>query len=443
MTFAVMQNGVTSLPLKRTAGGRVIPDASLAEVHEAAKERVETQIRTGIRADDLGLDYLFFTEHHFQPTGSEFSPNPLMSQVKVATETETIRLGQMANILTWHDPVRFAEQAAMLDILSDGRAEIGIGRGYQPRENEVLGQYWGGTIQDQERNRRTFEEKFELLTRCWTRETVSYHGEEHQVPPRHTKWHHELDRAYYEDDVTEQTVDDMLDWVEEGDFYSDLWNRVMSGGTTLKRISVFPQPLQEPHPQLWMPATSHRSLRFAARNGVNGGLLAAPTERLGNLVDVYFEAAERAGWPDHRPEYDGESLGYGWDGERRRGLIPFRYVWNTEVADEATTERWKLGQENVWNYYRSLIPVYRYFDRGEDEWIPGDAIVDHEMMHVGTTEEIIDGIAALYETLDYEEIAFGAFFESPGVGAEAEEKQMVAFAEEVVPYLEDEFATGD
>ena len=66
---------------------------------------------------------------------------------------EGIRLGQMANILPWWHPIRVAEQAAMLDVISGGRLEFGIGRGYQPREAEVFGRPFGATIQDQERNR--------------------------------------------------------------------------------------------------------------------------------------------------------------------------------------------------------------------------------------------------------------------------------------------------
>jgi alkanesulfonate monooxygenase SsuD/methylene tetrahydromethanopterin reductase-like flavin-dependent oxidoreductase (luciferase family) len=59
----------------------------------------------------------------------------------------------MANILPWHDPIRLAEQVALLDIISDGWTEVGIGRGYQPREAAILGQYWSGTMQDEEKNR--------------------------------------------------------------------------------------------------------------------------------------------------------------------------------------------------------------------------------------------------------------------------------------------------
>jgi alkanesulfonate monooxygenase SsuD/methylene tetrahydromethanopterin reductase-like flavin-dependent oxidoreductase (luciferase family) len=89
---------------------------------------------------------------------AEMSPNPLMVQMSVAAHTKRIRLGQAANIIVWHHPVRLAEQIATLDVISGGRVDCGIGRGYQPRENETLGRPYGSTIQDQERNRKAFEE---------------------------------------------------------------------------------------------------------------------------------------------------------------------------------------------------------------------------------------------------------------------------------------------
>jgi alkanesulfonate monooxygenase SsuD/methylene tetrahydromethanopterin reductase-like flavin-dependent oxidoreductase (luciferase family) len=115
-------------------------------------------VRQGILADKLGYDYWPQTEHHFQPEGAELSPNPLFSEMAIAANTKRIRLRQAANIITWHHPVRIAEQVAMLGVLSGGRGECGIGRGYQPRENEVFGRTYGSTIQDQERNRKAFQE---------------------------------------------------------------------------------------------------------------------------------------------------------------------------------------------------------------------------------------------------------------------------------------------
>src|SRR5207237_3300695 len=119
--------------------------------------------------------------------GAEMSPNPLMVQMSVAAHTKRIRLGQAANIIVWHHPVRLAEQVALLDVISGGRVECGIGRGYQPRENETLGRPYGSTIQDQERNRKAFEESIAIMKKCWTEPSFSHHGEVFPVPPTHTR----------------------------------------------------------------------------------------------------------------------------------------------------------------------------------------------------------------------------------------------------------------
>src|SRR5262249_11273434 len=103
----------------------------------------------------VACESFWLTEHHFQPEGAEMSPNPLMVQMSVAAHTKRIRLGQAANIIVWHHPVRLAEQIATLDVISGGRVECGIGRGYQPRENETLGRPYGSTIQDQDRHPKT------------------------------------------------------------------------------------------------------------------------------------------------------------------------------------------------------------------------------------------------------------------------------------------------
>src|SRR6516162_11474327 len=195
--IGVFHNGASDLPVMRTPSGVAINDGNLAEVHESSQRGLVGQIRQGILADQLGFNYFFMTEHHFQPEGAEFSPNPLLAETAIAARTRQIRLGQAANIVTWWHPVRIAEQAAMLDVISGGRLEFGIGRGYQPREAGTWGWRYGSTIQDQERNRAYFEEAFEIIMKAWTQPSFSHHGDYWSLPPRHTKWNHKATMAYF------------------------------------------------------------------------------------------------------------------------------------------------------------------------------------------------------------------------------------------------------
>lgn len=453
--LGTFHNGSTNLPLKRLDSGHLVPDASFEERKDDAREVVTDQIEHAIKAEKTGLDRVYFTEHHFQPMGLEFSTNPLMSQMQVARETEHIKLAQISNIIVWHDPVRLAEQTALLDIVSDGRVEVGVGRGYQPRENEVFGQYWGGGIQNQEQNRVTFEEKFEILKAAWTEDLFSYHGEYHQIPPGHTKWHHTHEREYLADDVTEYDVEDMIEWVDEEDEYSSGGQNVTGGRSTLKTLNVLPKPVQEPFPQFWQPINSTRSCKWAAENAVNPIITLGPAERIAPIVETYYQAAEDAGWPDVRPEYDGEPFAYGWDEERSRGVAIYRPVFNTDFGTDEQYERFKKGQEFLWQWFDAFFGLENMLaldendvealrdrrDIGPDEYLTPDMklLIEKQVAVVGDSEEIADQLATLAEDCGYEDLNVAAVFECAGLTGEEIDAQLEVFGDEVAPYLEEEY----
>src|SRR5271165_1306018 len=118
LEIGVFHNGASSLPVITTKDGVTLNDGTLAEVHRAAQTTLVNQVRQGILAEKLGFQSFWLTEHHFQPEGAEMSPNPLMVQTAIAAHTRRIRLGQAANIIVWHHPVRLAEQIAILDVIS-------------------------------------------------------------------------------------------------------------------------------------------------------------------------------------------------------------------------------------------------------------------------------------------------------------------------------------
>jgi len=444
--ISVMHNGATNLPLKEVEDddGRthIIPDASIREMHEDCKEVIRDQIEHGVLAEKAGYDRVTWTEHHFQITGAEFSPAPILTGMAVAAQTDEIKIGQWANIATWHDPIRLSEQIAMLDIVSDGRVEAGLGRGYQPREAEVLGeQYFGGTIQDQEKNRQVYNESVDIILEAWTKDMMSYNGHYHHVPPKHTKWHHLQEKMYLEDDVTEYDVENMMDW-KEGDLYSkgDSWSAITAGGTTLKSLSVFPQPLQKPYPQLWVPATSYRSIRVAAERGINAISFGDPS--VDKKMQMYMEAAEEAGWPDHRPEYDGQPFAYGYDEERNRGIAIGRWIFNVDLADDETYERWKQGLEHGWNYF-GPFGFQRAFVDDPSERATAEMLLDERVAIAGDTDFIINAIAEMKEEAGTEDLSLCCFFETAGLSGEEANNQLEGMAEKVFPYLREQFPSPE
>ena len=87
-----------------------------------------------IYCDQQNWDSIWFTEHHFNHEGMEVCTNPLMMCTDAAARTEKIRLGQACNVITFHNPIKLAEDIATLDQMSNGRVEVGIGRGVYGRE---------------------------------------------------------------------------------------------------------------------------------------------------------------------------------------------------------------------------------------------------------------------------------------------------------------------
>ena len=163
----------------------------------------------GVEAESLGFRSSFLVEHHF--TGWNQVSATLMLLAALAMRTKTLRLGSAVIVLPWHNPVLLAEQAATLDLISGGRFDFGIGKGYRHSE------FHGFQIAPEEAEAR-FEEALALMTRAWeTRARFSHRGR---------FWH-------FEDIVVE------------------------------------PPPAQKPHPPFWVAAASEPSIRRAAARGFN------------------------------------------------------------------------------------------------------------------------------------------------------------------------------
>jgi alkanesulfonate monooxygenase SsuD/methylene tetrahydromethanopterin reductase-like flavin-dependent oxidoreductase (luciferase family) len=121
-----------------------------------------------VEAEALGYHSTFLVEHHF--TGWNQVSATLTLLTWLAARTTTLRLGTAVMVLPWHNPVLLAEQAATLDLLSEGRLDFGIGKGY--RYNE----FTGFAIPLEEADAR-FEEALAIITKAWTSaQRFSHHG---------------------------------------------------------------------------------------------------------------------------------------------------------------------------------------------------------------------------------------------------------------------------
>ncbi|MGD9754009.1 MAG: LLM class flavin-dependent oxidoreductase [Acidimicrobiia bacterium] len=226
-------------------------------------------------ADELGFNSVSFTEHHFHCEGFELSNNPVMLDLYVGLQTKRLRVGQLGIVLPANNPLRVAEDIAMLDRMTGGRANAGFARGYQRRWVDTMAQQTHGVqgVRPHEHdriddtNRAAFEENLRIIKRAWTEDYFSHRGQFWQVPPPGTPWNIEA---------------------------TERWGSGVRNGVVTE-LAVVPKPLQKPHPPIFQPfASSERTIRFCAEEGITPILppLHPLLER--RLIELYAEVSGKA-----------------------------------------------------------------------------------------------------------------------------------------------------
>src|SRR5215831_4379998 len=181
------------------------PGAELTDSSQGFREWIENNVE----AEAVGFHGTFVVEHHFTGFGQVSASLNLLTWL--GARTTTLRLGTAVLVLPWHNPVLLAEQAATLDLLSGGRLDFGIGKGY--RYNE-----FAGFCVSMEEAEARFDESLEVMIKAWTSDAPwSHHG---------TYWQFE-------------------------------------------NVVVEPPTAQKPHPPIWMGAGSPGSIKQVAAHGYN------------------------------------------------------------------------------------------------------------------------------------------------------------------------------
>jgi alkanesulfonate monooxygenase SsuD/methylene tetrahydromethanopterin reductase-like flavin-dependent oxidoreductase (luciferase family) len=149
---------------------------SLSILAQAGRSDVavyKEHLELGDLAEPLGFDSIFALEHHF--TGYSMSPAPTQLLSYFAGRTKRIALGTAVIVLPWHDPIRVAEQIALLDVLCGGRCLFGFGRGAASVE------YAGFRIPMEEARPR-FVEAAQLIRLALSQPEFEWQGEYYQIP---------------------------------------------------------------------------------------------------------------------------------------------------------------------------------------------------------------------------------------------------------------------
>jgi len=197
---------------------------------------VHQQLEQGVLAEAVGFDYLWLTEHNF--TGECAYADPIPFAGALAARTSRARIGFAVIQMALHHPVRLAIQLAVLDNLSRGRLEVGIGRGSSYNEYEYVG---FGLRSDDSRER--MEEATDVLIHAWTDEP----------------------------------------FVHDGKFFS------------IRLPSVRPRPVQKPHPPIWRSVIALESLVECGRAGIPVMMSRVPLARIPERLARYREGLEAGG----------------------------------------------------------------------------------------------------------------------------------------------------
>ncbi|CAM4120118.1 LLM class flavin-dependent oxidoreductase [Nocardiopsis rhodophaea] len=370
-----------------------------------------------VHADRIGYDALMLTEHHFHSEGFEFSVNPLMVLADLAARTERILLAPLGLVLPAWDPIRAAEDVALLDQFCQGRLRLGVARGYQSRWANVLGQRWhsqaarsDGSASD-DRNFDVFGELLKIMKLAWTQESLRYKS-----------------------DVIDYEVPSPYSGIEG--WPAQEWTRTFGAPGELddegrvQRVSVVPRPYQDPHPELWQPFTiSDRSVRRCAREDILPWMFTPIPGEHRKKAELYRDEAARNG-RDYRL---GEHTGV------------LKIVGMAPTKDEAVATYGAKMHRDFASFFGSFGYLEVLRTQEDDERRPispakGDfrRMAEVQLALIGSPDDVKRGIeATLTEIPDLE--WFGLFMQGQqGVlPLDTVKRNLEMFAEKVIPEFRD------
>ncbi len=346
--------------------------------------------------EEFDFDTIWFAEHHFSIWGREMLPNPIVMGTDIAARTQRIRIGLAAAIITFWHPLRLAEDVALLDQLSDGRVELGLGRGNYGIEGLNLNPL--ADPNKPEENYAVFADTLNVLKLAFENKRFGYTGKKYTFPyPGFNK-----DRAH--------TVL-LTDYVDQ------------DSGEMVK-ISVYPQPRQRPGPPLWQVVDGDRSIEFAAKNDL-GIIMWRPTVKgLKARFDLYRETAQAAGF----------EVGPG----ERCGVMRDVFVAETEMDAKRLAGDAVMGTLNFSNWRGPSI----FLNPGEilsaslqselEDQLDYD-FVKPRCLLFGTPEQVADQMLELRNELNVEQVLVNCHW--PGLPHESTMRSMRLFVDEVMPRL--------
>ena len=343
-----------------------------------------------------GMEIFWLPEHHFSIWGRELLPNPLMMAADLAARTHRIRLGLGAAIIGFWHPLRLAEDLALLDHLSGGRLEIGVGRGNYGLEASNL-----NPLADPNKpamNLKVFLETLGVLRKALSEERFSYKGEIYQFPApgfKADKAHTVNDPAYVDPETGE-----------------------------LAKLTIYPRPKQRPLPPMWqMVSEAHDAIRGAAALDMGVVMWRPSLNEIKLRARVYKEAHDAA---------FGRNIPLG----AKIAVVRDTFVADSDAEARRIAEEACMGALNFANWRGPQI----YLDPGESLSAESEASLKKRLSYefvaprslfFGAADTVADSIVRLAKKTGIEHLIFKCGW--PGLAHEETMRCLRRLSEEVLP----------
>jgi alkanesulfonate monooxygenase SsuD/methylene tetrahydromethanopterin reductase-like flavin-dependent oxidoreductase (luciferase family) len=373
-------------------------------------------------ADDLGFWGIATIEHHLWSEGYEVGPSPGVLTGYWAAMTRNVRVGQLGYVMSTQNPIRVAEEVAILDHLTQGRCFVGFARGYQSRWTNVLGQHLGARAtrspsaasaspeilsvdkattaarasQDDEVNRRIFEESVEVVLKAWCQDAMEHNGEVWQIPYPY-----------------ETGVDD---WQLA---HAGVTGRLGAPGEVdevnrVRKVSVVPAPYTRPHPPVFVASSgSPESIAYCGRMGFHPVYFTS-IRRAAEMGQVYLSAASGAG----------RSVSLG----QKQAVV--RWL---EIADSEAAAREQLMRNDADIFKNFYAAMGRRQLTHPDDIV--QSIIDSGLYAFGTVSSVRDTLVNQWQAMPSEYIVL--IFHYAQMPKDETIRHLCTFMQEIKPALDE------
>ena len=363
--------------------GEVFPwEKLIGEMHEEVR-----------LMDQAGFTGLWLAEHHFAWDGwYRASPNPILLGADLVACSDHMRIGQCGVILPDWNPIRVAEDIALLDQLTKGRVDFGVARGLNSRASLQFVE--GADRSDQVRNRALFSEVLDIILGLWTQDSFTYKGQFYSYP--------------------------VPGWKETNPLVYD--SRYHGEDGELIALGLTPKPYQKPHPPVYMMAESVASHEYSAMRGISAMCFSISLGRMKEAWTAYNNVASEA---------QGREVPFG------EGLAVMRPTYVADTYEEAVnTVRDGANLLGSWiganpHKARTAMTLEEELSAGDMdlEWF--DFQLKHDLILVGSPESVSEQIERLQKELNCQHLAL--FLNFPGLPLEKVLNCLDLFGEKVMP----------